>query len=351
VINAADFGILSDQDSTVGFTALGDRLRSDPARAWEVTFAPGAYGNTDPRWLDGVHTVRLVGNGSSLQMLTPNAGMFTGGEPFRTPAGTHIPGVRIASAAAGDTALRVLEPIGRLRSGDMALIAGRNQQFQNLHLTEDQWQINGWPPNLRWFEYVTIGGVLGDHILLEAPLVHSYDETWRDYPGNYFAPFVAGAPRLYLLDRPDWHIARSIEFHGFTFLRAKDSTDGGHIGFSLPALRLHLEDCTIEPGGFVQMAREITMRDCTWTGPLEVDKIIGRLAIEDCDIAGLASDGAGALEVDVRRSRIYGDFRINPRTSVAIDSATSFGNFSLNAHHGGYYTTDPVTITVRASRP
>ena len=61
------------------------------------------------------------------------------------------------------------------------------------------------------------------------------------------------------------------------------------------------------------------------------------MLIEDCDIAGLTSAGARALEVEVRRSRIYGDFRINPRTSVAIDNATSFSNFSLNAQHGGYY--------------
>ena len=44
-----------------------------------------------------------------------------------------------------------------------------------------------------------------------------------------------------------------------------------------------------------------------------------------------------AGEGEVRRSRIYADFRINPRTSVAIDNATSFSNFSLNAQHGGYY--------------
>jgi hypothetical protein len=84
---------------------------------------------------------------------------------------------------------------------------------------------------------------------------------------------------------------------------------------------------------------------------LEIDKCLRCVLIEDCDIAGISSDGAGALEVEVRRSRIHGDFRVNPRTSVTIDDATSFSNFSLNAHHGGYYTTDPVNITVRATRP
>ena len=44
-----------------------------------------------------------------------------------------------------------------------------------------------------------------------------------------------------------------------------------------------------------------------------------------------------ADQMTLRRSRIYGDFRINPRTSVAIANATSFSNFSLNAQHGGYY--------------
>ena len=52
----------------------------------------------------------------------------------------------------------------------------------------------------------------------------------------------------------------------------------------------------------------------------------------------------------MRRSRIYGDFRINPRTSVAIDSATAFSNFSLNPQHGGYFDTEPFMMTVRATR-
>jgi hypothetical protein len=218
-------------------------------------------------------------------------------------------------------------------------------------LPEDQWELNGWPPNFRWFEWVEIAAADGDSITLEAHLRFAYDENWRDYPGGYFGPYVGGAPRLYLCDRADWHIPRRIEFHGFTFLRSVDTgPEAGHIGF-MPALSLHLEDCTIGPGGFVGACREIAMLRCNWPPGIEVDKLISRLVIEDCDLGMLTSDGAGALEVEIRRSRVYGDFRINPRTSVLIDDSTAFGNFSLNALHGALYVTDPSEIAVRATRP
>ena len=93
----------------------------------------------------------------------------------------------------------------------------------------------------------------------------------------------------------------------------------------------------------------VTLRRCKLEG-LEVDKGLRHVRIEDCDLGSLSSDGAGALELELRRSRIYGDCRVNPRTSVVIDNATVFGNFSLNARHGGHYDTDPFVATVRAGR-
>jgi hypothetical protein len=94
----------------------------------------------------------------------------------------------------------------------------------------------------------------------------------------------------------------------------------------------------------------VTLRRCK-LDDLEIDKCLRHVLIEDCDIRGLTSDGAGALEVEIQRSRVDGDFRVNPRTSVVIDNATAFRNFSLNAQHGGYYDTDPFVMTIRATRP
>ena len=133
------------------------------------------------------------------------------------------------------------------------------------------------------------------------------------------------------------------------------ATVGGHVGLSLPAMELVLDNCTfLDDDGtfgatFIQIADRVTLRRCK-LGDLEIDKCLRHVLIDDCGIAGLTSDGAGALEVEVRRSRIYGDFRINPRTSVAIDSATAFSNFSLNPKHGGYFDTEPFMMTVRATR-
>ena len=357
-----EWGLRADgeADSTDAFLRMRAAFLGERDRMWEVEFPPGRYLTRAPHWLDGVGRVRLIGYGATLQQSIPNYGLFSTSEPFRTltwtepfrqPITTHHAGYRILSVEAGGTRLAFIEgaapPVTR---GTIVLVAGRIQQFQNLHLPEDQWQINGWPPNLRYFEFNAIRQAGRDFVELQRPLAHNYDAAWRDYPGDYFGPYVAGAPRLYLCDRADWRISRALEFYGVTFLRARDSVEGaGHIGFP-PAVRLYLEDCTVEPGGFVQLADEVSLLRCAWNAPLEIDKCLRHVLIEDCDVAGLTSDGAGALEVEVRRSRIAGDFRVNPRTAVAIDDATAFSNFSLNAEHGGHYDTEPFMMTVRATR-
>ena len=299
-------------------------------------------------------------------MARPDFGLFSLSEPFRaqvwtppfnsTPVIAHHAGWRIASVEASAREIALLEPAPALAPGAIVFIAGRAQQFQNLHLPEDKWELNGWPPNLRYFEFARVVTFDGNVVMLDRPLTHAYDQGWRDYPGDYFGAYRAGAPRLYLCNRPGYDIPLHIEFQGFNFARSRGATVGGHVGLSLPALELVIENCTfLDDDGslgatFIQIADRVTLRRCK-LGALEIDKCLRHVLIEDCDIAGLTSDGAGALEVEVRRSRIYGDFRINPRTSVVIDHATAFGNFSLNAEHGGFYDTNPFVLNVRANRP
>jgi hypothetical protein len=352
-----------EADSTDAFLRMRDAFLGDRERMWEVEFRRGRYLTRAPHWLDGVGRVRLIGYGATLQQMNAGYSLFSGSEPFLTEtwnppftsvAIQHHPGCKIASVAAGARAITFLEEAPALVPGAIVFIAGRAQQFQNLHLAEDQWQLNGWPPNLRYFEFARVVSFDGSVAMLDRRLTHAYDQGWRDYPGDYFSPYVAGAPRLYLCNRRGFDIPLLIEMHGFSFARAAGSVAGsGHIGFRA-ALELLLEDCTIQDdfglSCFVQMNDRVTLRRCK-LDEVEIDKCLRHVLIEDCDITGLTSDGAGALEVEVRRSRIYDDFRVNPRTSVVIDDATSFSNFSLNAHHGGYYTTDPVMITVRATRP
>jgi hypothetical protein len=363
-----EWGLRGDgeADSTDAFLRMRAALLGDRERMWEIEFPPGRYLTRAPHWLEGVGRVRLIGHGATLQMARPDFGLFSLSEPFRTqvwtppfvstPIITHHAGWPIACVEAGAREIGFLEPPPALATGAIVFIAGRAQQFQNLHLPEDKWELNGWPPNFRYFEFARVVTFDGTVVTLERPLAHAYDQGWRDYPGDYFGAYVAGAPRVYLCNRRGYDIPLHIEFQGFNFARSKGATVGGHVGLSLPAIELVLKKCTfLDDDGslgptFIQIADRVTLRRCR-LGGLEIDKCLRHVLIEDCDIAGLASDGAGALEVEVRRSRIYGDFRVNPRTSVVIDDATGFSNFSLNAHHGGYYDTDPFMMTVRAGRP
>jgi hypothetical protein len=363
---AADFGITGDgvSDSTAGLLALRAHLLTDRTRMWEVEFAPGRYLTRAPDWLAGVGRVRLIGYGAILQQKTANAALFAESEPFRTmawsepfvdPVRKHHPGYRIASVEAGEHEVSFLEggtPAG-LAPGAIVFVGGYVQQTANNHLPLEDRVASGWPPNLRFFEYASVRAVDDRSITLARPLTHGYDATWWDYPGDYFGAYKAGAPRLYPCNRPGFDIPLDIEMLGFSFARAKGSGAGsGHIGFKA-ALHLHLEDCTIQDDlgldCFVQMNDRVTLRRCK-LDDLEIDKCLRYVLIDDCDLEALTSDGAGALEIEIRRSRIYGDCRVNPRTSVVIDNATAFRNFSLNAQHGGYYDTDPFTMTVRTTR-
>jgi hypothetical protein len=373
MISVPDLGIVGDgeTDSTTGFLALRRRLLSDREREWTVEFPPGHYLTRAAHWLDGVGRVRLIGHGARLQQATANRGLFSTSEPFRTltyddanpdrdPIRVHHPGYRIGSVDAGATTLPILDGADRsaIVPGAVVLVGGFVQQTANNHLPLEQRIASGWPPNLRYFDYGVVRQVGADLVELERPLRFAYDADWRDYPGDHFGPYRAGAPRLYLCNRPGYDIARSIELHGFRFMRARGSTTGGHIGLSLSTLSLLLEDVTIQEtdpaderslSTFVQMNDQVTLRRCR-LDDLEIDKCLRQVVIEDCEIRGLTSDGAGALEVEIRRSRIYGDLRVNPRASVVIDNATAFRNFSLNAQHGGYYDTDPFAMTMGATR-
>lgn len=363
----ADFGIAGDgvTDSTDGFLALRAHLLTDRDRMWEVEFPPGHYLTRAPHWLSGIGRGRLIGYGATLQQMNANRALFAESEPFRTlqwtepfidPMREHHPGFKIASIAAGEQEVRFLSGSvpEAVAPGAIVFLGGYVQQTANNHLPRENRIASGWPPNLRFFEYALVRGVAADSVSLARPLRHAYDETWWDYPGDYFGAYMAGAPRLYLCNRRGFDIPLHIEMLGFSFARAAGSGAGaGHIGFKA-ALHLHLEDCVIQDDlgldCFVQMNDRVTLRRCK-LDDLEIDKCLRHVLVDDCDIGGLTSDGAGALEVEVRRSRIYGDFRVNPRTSVAIDNATAFRNFSLNAQHGGYYDTDPFVMTIRATRP
>ena len=363
---AKEWGFNGDgaADSTAAFLRMRDAFLSDRDRMWEIEFPPGRYLTRAPHWLDSVGRVRLIGYGATLQHMMPNYGLFATGEPFRTeiwnepftdPQREHHPGYKIASVEAGADQLRFLSgalPPGVI-PGAVVFVGGYVQQTANNHLPLEQRVAAGWPPNLRFFEYAVVRAVGASSATLARPLAQAYDETWWDYPGDDFGAYIAGAPRLYLCNRPGFDIPLHVEMLGFSFARAAGSAAGaGHIGFK-PALHLHLEDCTIQDelglGCFVQMNDRVTLRRCR-LDDLEIDKCLRHVLIDDCDLGGLTSDGAGALEVEVRRSRIYGDCRVNPRTSVVIDGATAFQNFALNARHGGYYDSERFTMTVRASR-
>ena len=234
-----------EADSTAAFLRMRDAFLGDRERMWEVEFRPGRYLTRAPHWLDGVGRVRLIGHGATLQMAHPDFGLFSLSEPFRTqvwtppfnstPIITHHAGWRIASVQTGARAITFLERAPALAPGAIVFIAGRAQQFQNLHLAE-RWELNGWPPNLRYFEFARVVSFDGSVVMLDRRLSHAYDEGWRDYPGNYFGAYVAGAPRLYLCNRPGYDIPLHHRVRGFSFRAPGERLSAAMSGYRCRAM-------------------------------------------------------------------------------------------------------------------
>jgi hypothetical protein len=236
-----DFGALADGSlasaatNSAALNAFGTwaRAESKAGRVVHVTAPPGTYYFEYELAIDcfkGISTLVFSGHGATFLQSGPGA------EPWPVSSNTvlyHNPvNPLIHAAKKGATRVVAATPaqLGLFAPGEMVMIAGLDIQY------------GGYPPNLQYFDFVTVRSVdPGSGVLtFDPPLSRDY---LADYP-TYPVPNTWNGTRIYKLDRG-----------GFTW-----NVDHSFIGF----------ECrhAIEKGGnhVLVMGRKITWRDCVTPG-------------------------------------------------------------------------------------
>ena len=234
VINVSDFGVVGDgvTDNSIKLIEMRDKLiargRKHP---YEIVFQKGRYLYTNNRWLMGLMDVKVKGNNTELQCISPSAsiydyapfprdGMFClQGDRSGLGGMEYVSGSRIQSAPSGQEFLEFFSPElnSTIMEGDNVLIHGYAQQA------------SGYTPNLRYFEWNKVAAVNGSKVILESGLKNSYSSSWNDLiyndtPIEIQEPVVKiGAARiLKLSNRPQrvgvYNYAERIELSNITIL-------------------------------------------------------------------------------------------------------------------------------------
>ena len=311
-----DFGATGrtgdDQTAALG-AMMAEARRRGRAR---VQFQPRAtYAGTNPFIWGGLAELLIEGRGATLVTARAATSMTTFAAnfaPFRSPM-PILPngieplgvdasqdfakldfGMRIRSARRGATMLESLDgsplPTGRL------LVYGW-----------DRMGIDSVPPCPSCFEWVTATVVSGrrNTVRLSTPLGAAYDENAPDVAAPNDPTQRYGAARVMGLDRAQGRFRafaemnllaiRDVVFARSAQIRiAGSETFNGVAGFG-GARDVLLENVTA-PRLFVTCAERVRMRGVRVAEDLEIDKLLGRVEIEDSTIGSLVG-ALGAREV------------------------------------------------------
>jgi hypothetical protein len=306
---AAEFRVQADgtTDNTAALLAMRSKMLARPEAHYLITMPAGEVRYSNNRWLMGIQRVTLEAHGTTFVCTDPGP-WFVNRQPFNVgdvfndtgdaphgPSSVFVTGDRIASATTGATRIRFLDAAAArgYAAGQRVLVHGFDQQF------------TGYPFNLRYFDYREIAEVLPDGLSLTVPIAHSYDQRWPDttYAEFYSSAPVFGAPRVLSLDRPRYSHPRYVRVLGANF--------PGDYYPLFPGDVVIYEDCTFGTA-VPSMSNRSTYRRCQMAGELEVDKLLGSVLVEDCEISGALAAASGCDRLTVLRCRL-GEVRVMPR--------------------------------------
>lgn len=248
VINAAvDFGVVGDNstDNSTALQTMRTFLLQDTSQLYRVYFPPGIYRYSNNRWLWGVQRVIIDAYGVSF-MGTANLGLsidngpaYTGDPFIISNAGPQASGATYSSGFRFNTAAIGATTVSMATAGQAANFAAGNRVL--IHGYEQQPFEQGYPPNMRYFEWNVVASVNtgANTVTFETPLSFSYDTRWWDVT---WGSMSIGKPRIINLDRANYHFPKFIHIKGATFLANDTSPSAPGNFFQFPAERLIMED-------------------------------------------------------------------------------------------------------------
>jgi hypothetical protein len=226
---------------------------------------------------------------------------------------------RILAAEAGSDKVRLRDPAdaARIAPGRWHLVGSYDQQ------------VGGYPPNIRYFDYVQVVQVAGDVVVLDRRLRHSHRDDLFELPSE---PASIGAARLIpmdlggadgLLPANDARLTIRQTFRDIEFVKNPSTSNGSNeVVYINSALDASFENCVIPRAvpSVVEHVRYVGGR----IGSSEPDKLIATLI---CD--GVTSGeigGATGVDLYFMRNSTSAPMQVSPRQLRIVDSTIDATN-------------------------
>lgn len=321
---ANDFGVVEDGETNndEALESMRNYMRQDTSRLYNVRFNGGTVLYTDNRWLAHIGAVRILGNGVTLyNNITSEADRvvrpFNNSTPFYDAGdaingGTLLmgsPGDRFKSVAAGASTIEFYEAdkAAGYTVGERLMLAGFDQQF------------TGFPPNFRYFDYVSVRSVnvSTNSITVSPALNYSYDESWpQKYAAAYAEPRVWKLENLPVTETTGYLQPRYIELRDVRIKYNDNGYEGHANGLALSAdhwkmVNVHHEgyiwpsinklfeayECSFWQTDFDKLVDRAIFDGCAFGDRIEAATGINRLTIRSCSTSKTLRAEAKAQEI------------------------------------------------------
>src|SRR6266853_4655695 len=220
IMRARDYGVLPTKTAAqndAGLASLKTAMQASPTTVWRLIFEPGAYVYTNTRWLYGVQNVIIEAYGSTFQSTGSHLGAFELNDLFNDWGDQYFPGTGVYAngflfntATAGATSITTTThaDAGNFTPGMRVVLHGYDRQG------------TGYPPNMRYFEYLTVLTANASTGVVTFPheLQNAYDSRWWDVSNYAGIGKAFGAPRILSLDRANYVRPALIWLRGVTLL-------------------------------------------------------------------------------------------------------------------------------------
>jgi hypothetical protein len=308
LVSSKDFGLIGDgvTDNTTAFANLTAYLVAHDGSI--LSFAPGTYVYTSPRWLEGIKNITVFGNGAKFKNTTAGVGatstaLFLDGGIVGNFSFVAAPEYPIATQAPNQFQVVTVTPsnASNFQVGDWVLYGGYSQIDA---------ATGGLPQSLRYFEYnkVTAVNASTGTISLRVPTRNPYNANWNNQVNVSFPGFYFGTPFVIDLNRPTgataFNIAEDVVLNDMIFLaNPNNPSDVGGYGtvYIESGLNVKINDMT---SGYTAIGLDQSVSiDNSYIVELEFDKEVDIVDINHSYL-GNAFQATAINNLSIRNSTI-----------------------------------------------
>jgi hypothetical protein len=177
-------------------------------------------------------------------------------------------------------------------------------------------QVGGYPPNIRYFDYVQVLAVHGDKVILDRKLRHRHRADYFEEPAN---PNSLGVARIIPLDlggeggrppTPNGRLTMRLTVEGIEFVQNPSTDNGSNVVLYIAgALDASFEDCVL-PHPVPTVVRHMRFLGGR-IGSSEPDKLISTLIFDH--VQGGQIGGATGVDLLLIRNSRMAPFQVSPR--------------------------------------